>query len=561
MTGTMPPTSTSPTASVAASVTAAPVNKKASPPTAPVAASVTAALLNTRVPVTDSEKATTTETVTTATPAVEQPVLSIAMPTNGVTYFVGFAKLDLATMRPDLLPYLPLFCTALGSMSTQRSDYRTLAQRMEAHTGGIDFAPSLTIHHTNLPHFRGGVYFSSYCLDSNLDHMFDLFQEILTETVFGDVDRLRSLINLTTSSIQDSVVESGHVFARLHAAAPFSIPHELKELWNGLAQKDFMQMLAQQADLAPTIQALKEIWEIFGDVRRLRFRLVGEERTIPVAKTKLGRLARNLHLPSPTPLPSLPTDFEECEWRTETDETTRMRFVGIPASVNFVAKTIPIVPYTHPDYPKLRVLGSLLSGTYLHNEIREKGGAYGAGASVGDGLWSFYSYRDPNSQRTLDIYSYPRISDWLTSSSSSSSSNQKADGLTDRNLEEAKIKLFSEIDHPVPPSGRGSTEFVSDITYPMRQQQREALFSTSRQDLLEVAERYLKEDHLINVQSTETETGKGKGIGTEKGMEKKKEGKVKLPGPSVAILGPFLEGSEDHDQQQENVLNEKQVWV
>lgn len=35
-----------------------------------------------------------------------------------------------------------------------------------------------------------------------------------------------------------------------------------------------------------------------------------------------------------------------------------------------------------------------MTAKFLHTEIREKGGAYGAGARLGrDGMFTFYSYR------------------------------------------------------------------------------------------------------------------------------------------------------------------------
>lgn len=37
-----------------------------------------------------------------------------------------------------------------------------------------------------------------------------------------------------------------------------------------------------------------------------------------------------------------------------------------------------------------------MSNEILHREIREKGGAYGSGCRVGDGVINFFSYRDPN---------------------------------------------------------------------------------------------------------------------------------------------------------------------
>lgn len=35
----------------------------------------------------------------------------------------------------------------------------------------------------------------------------------------------------------------------------------------------------------------------------------------------------------------------------------------------------------------------MMTAKFLHGEIREKGGAYGGGAKMGGGLFTFYSYR------------------------------------------------------------------------------------------------------------------------------------------------------------------------
>lgn len=45
-----------------------------------------------------------------------------------------------------------------------------------------------------------------------------------------------------------------------------------------------------------------------------------------------------------------------------------------------------------------------MSNKVLHREVREKGGAYGGGSKIGDGVLNFYSYRDPNTLETLKAY-------------------------------------------------------------------------------------------------------------------------------------------------------------
>jgi Zn-dependent M16 (insulinase) family peptidase len=93
------------------------------------------------------------------------------------------------------------------------------------------------------------------------------------------------------------------------------------------------------------------------------------------------------------------------------------------------------------DAPALSLLASVLTDRFLHREIREKGGAYGGGAShsATDGYFSFSSYRDPNCAQTLDAF---RASiEWICDGSKPA--------ISQRELDEALLSVFSDFDRPV----------------------------------------------------------------------------------------------------------------
>jgi Zn-dependent M16 (insulinase) family peptidase len=96
---------------------------------------------------------------------------------------------------------------------------------------------------------------------------------------------------------------------------------------------------------------------------------------------------------------------------------------------------------------------------YLHREIREKNGAYGGGCSFSalDGLFSFYSYRDPNALRSLE--SFNNSIDWVL----------KPESITEQDLTEAKLTTFSSLDAPIAASGEGMSFFKYGLTDVMRQ--------------------------------------------------------------------------------------------
>ena len=82
---------------------------------------------------------------------------------------------------------------------------------------------------------------------------------------------------------------------------------------------------------------------------------------------------------------------------------------------------------------RLVVLGKVLSSKFLHREIREKGGAYGGGVMASSpGALKFFSYRDPNSDKTLDAFE--RSITWAADG-----------GFTAQDIDEAKMGVFQKV--------------------------------------------------------------------------------------------------------------------
>ena len=122
----------------------------------------------------------------------------------------------------------------------------------------------------------------------------------------------------------------------------------------------------------------------------------------------------------------------------------------------------------------------------LHKEIREKGGAYGGGATQGDGAFKFFSYRDPNFLDTLDVYS--GAIDWVLGGR-----------LSEQDLTEAKLAIFQQVDAPVSTGRKGSAFFKSGITHEMRQVRRERFLDATREQLIEACRKYLSGDVLDSI--------------------------------------------------------------
>ena len=87
---------------------------------------------------------------------------------------------------------------------------------------------------------------------------------------------------------------------------------------------------------------------------------------------------------------------------------------NFPFSTHYLGAAMKVVTHEHADAFPLLILAKLLRSLYLHGQIREKGGAYGAGCSysLNTGIFSFYSYRDPTPLSSVQTIS--ACANWLS---------------------------------------------------------------------------------------------------------------------------------------------------
>jgi len=151
-------------------------------------------------------------------------------------------------------------------------------------------------------------------------------------------------------------------------------------------------------------------------------------------------------------------------------------YFGMPTTVNFVTQSYTTTSHNNPDSARLEVLATLVQNEYLHKEIREKGGAYGSGVSHIGGTFSFYSYRDPKLQETID--NFKNSLQWILTNK-----------FTNENLDEAKMMIFAHA--PVPPSRKGLDEFLYGITHEIYLKHCKDIMAVTKQDIIQVTEKYL----------------------------------------------------------------------
>lgn len=404
------------------------------------------------------------------------PVQWHEAPTNGLTYFRAINTLH--GLPDDLRELIPLFADSIMRLGTKDMTMEQLEDMIKLKTGGISVGYHSTPSPTDFQQSSEGIIFTGMALDRNVPAMYDLLGKLVLETNFDSPEaalRIRQLLQASADGLVSDIASSGHRFAMGAAESSLTRSAWLKQQVSGMSQVKLVTLLANRPEsdaLQDVIERLKKIQSFALTGQNMRTALTcGHESAQDNAASLqqfMSGLPQGVEAPksaAPTPLPR--------------DSKT---FFPLPYQVYYGGLSVPTTSYTSPDGAPLQILSQLLTHKHLHHEIREKGGAYGGGAysRALDGLFGFYSYRDPNPQNTLSIMRnagrWARDKEW-----------------TDRDLEEAKISVFQSVDAPKSVNQEGMGRFLSGITEEMRQTKREQLLDVSKEQVRQAAQKYLVE--------------------------------------------------------------------
>lgn len=401
-----------------------------------------------------------------------QPLDWYGQGTNGIVY--QQVIVDLPALSEEEQHLLPLFTHCMTELGCGNRSYRENQQYHAQVTGGVSAFTTLRGAVDNEQQVAAYLVVSGKALVKNQQALTEILHETLHQARFDEVTRIREIVAQKRSRKEQSITGQGHSFALMAASALMSPAAKVTHESRGLAAVRFVKQLDKALDQADALAALSgKLQALHEKIKQAprRFLVVADpdqEQTLcqSVAtqwQTPVAAQHSGLTLPQTRqPVKQL--------WTTSTQ-------------VSFCAKAYPTVPVNHSDAAPLTVLGDFLRNGYLHRAIREKGGAYGSGASQdsGDAIFRFFSYRDPRLTETLD--DFDKAVNWLLDSEHDPAK-----------LEEAILGVVSSIDKPGSPAGEAKGAYHSALfgrTAEQRQQFRQRILAVTLDDLKTVAKRYL----------------------------------------------------------------------
>ncbi|KAM0523214.1 hypothetical protein ACHAPE_001708 [Trichoderma viride] len=397
-------------------------------------------------------------------------------PTNGLTYFRAINTLE--NLPDDLRELIPLFTDSIMRLGTKDMTMEQLEDLIKLKTGGVSVGYHSTPSPTDYTQSSEGIIFTGMALDRNVPVMYDILRKLVQETDFDSPEaslRIRQLLQASADGVVNDIASSGHRFAMGHAESSLTRSAWLRQQIGGLSQVKLVTSLTGRPEsdqLEDVIGKLKKIQTFALTSGQMRTALTcgteNVQENLNSLKSFAGGLPREISgIASKGPSP-LPKDSKA--------------FFPLPYQVYYGGLSVATTSYTSPDGAPLQILAQLLTHKHLHHEIREKGGAYGGGAysKALDGLFGFYSYRDPNPQNTLGIMR--NAGRWAVEKEWS-----------DRDLEEAKISVFQGVDAPKSVNQEGMARFLSGVTDEMKQKKREQLLDVTKDQVRAVAQKFLVE--------------------------------------------------------------------
>ena len=411
-------------------------------------------------------------------------------PTNEVAYLKCRLNVE-SRLSESERELLPLFSSMLTSMGAGDKNYRQMDIKMELHTGGMGASLHCSEDPTNASHLiQNGLLISSHCLERNTPEMMSLWNDIFhgflqphsgqAETSSeGLKTRLSQLICMSAVESKNGLAYGGHHYAMAHAAAKLKhLPALLKrENQSGLTMIRLLNSIANDPSKMDLVyQHLSEMSKKILDCSNI------ESFSICTTPAKADAFTEEME-DFINRLPKRSFDTLDVNSELKIDQVESNSLIVAPFPIYFCSAALPGAPsYTHPDAAPLRVLSRLLSAKFLHVEIREKGGAYGGGCSANPtaGVVTFYSYRDPNCERTFDTFH--SCNDWV---------QKGQESFSERDVEEAKLSVFKAVDKPPLPSARGQRLFLSGISNEQFAEHRRQLRQVTSADVQRVSDKYL----------------------------------------------------------------------
>ena len=401
------------------------------------------------------------------------PIIAYDAATNGLVY--QNAVIPAPNLTDEEIRLLPLYTACVTEVGVGNMSYEE-AQLWQSNTVGSFTASMLVKPSLCDPNqLIGNLIFSTKGLKRNQEKINGLISETLESVKFSELSRLEELVNQIKTSKQSGIIGSGHLMAMSAAAKSCSLLAQLKETWSGIESLSIIKTIMNGSSDQKYSELSTKLSSIHSKFKKQarNILLISEQKD-------LGNFIKTIQSHD---LGSHKSNKNGGTLNIKKKSSEQNMCYMTNTQVNFCSRAYSTVASGHLDAAPLAVLGGILRNGYLHQAIREKGGAYGGGASqdIDSGAFRFFSYRDPRIKETLD--DFDNSIDWI-----------KTQTPTKSMIEESVLGVISSLDKPNSPSGEAKQAFFAELNGRNKQtikEFRDRTLNVKHADITRVANQYL----------------------------------------------------------------------
>jgi Zn-dependent M16 (insulinase) family peptidase len=381
--------------------------------------------------------------------------------TNGIVYLdVG---MNLHQLPQELLPYVSLFSRALLELGTTHEDFVQLSQRIGRTTGGIH-PQVLTSVRRDSDEAAAWLFLRGKATLEHTDDLLAIMRDVLLDVQLDNRDRFRQMVLEERAGLEAGLIPGGHGVVNSRLRSRFDEADWAGEQMGGVSYLFFLRELEQKVekDWPAVLQALQRMRQTLANRNAMICNVTADADSWQTFEPQLGAF---IHA-----LPAASSTLERWDWQAGMANEG----LTIPAQVNYVGKGANLRELGYRPSGATSVITRFLGTTWLWEQVRVQGGAYGGFASFDQrsGVFTFLSYRDPNLLETLDVYD--QTSTFL-----------RAANIDETALTRSIIGTISDMDAYQLPDAKGFTSMVRYLvgdTDAIRQQLRDEVLNTTAED-------------------------------------------------------------------------------
>ena len=320
--------------------------------------------------------------------------------TSGIAYVeVG---LNLRALPAGYLQYIPLFSRALLEMGTHTEDYVSLSQRIDRKTGGL--YPSLFVSSVkdaqHGPEAR--LFLCGKAMLPQTGDLFSIIRDILMDVRVDNRERFRQMVMEEKARQEQHLIPSGHQIVNLRLRSHFDEAGRLSEQLNGVSYLFFLRDLAErmEKDWDAIRATLEEMRRVLVNQESVLCNVTVDEEGWKQVRPHLADFVGELPAESPV------ARENRSALLVSNGEIPGHEGLIVPSQISYVGKGADLYRSGYSYHGSVRVITRYLRTSWLWDQVRVRGGAYGAFCNFDkfSGVLTFLSYRDPNILKTVEAF-------------------------------------------------------------------------------------------------------------------------------------------------------------